>query len=50
MPVKDKHSSNPPPFLKGVGGGIDFLKIGQKGRDSIFLIRGRIVKRGGMVQ
>ena len=47
MPVKDKHSSNSP-FLKG-GEGIDFLKIGQKGRDSFFLIRGRIVKRGGMV-
>ena len=50
------HSSNPP-FFKGKGdggrgGGMDFLKISQKGGEGwiqFFLIRGGIEKRGGML-
>ena len=41
---KDVHSLNPPsPLLKG--GGMDFLKIDQKGGFNFFLIRGGIEKR-----
>ena len=45
------HSSNLPPLPPFLKGGMDFLKIDQKGRgiQFFFLIRGGVEERGGIV-